>query len=48
MDMEDDMVLPTEHVPENINSTHIYDVVSANNDNGIGEKAESPGDQHHF
>ncbi|KAF3333482.1 YLP motif-containing protein 1 [Carex littledalei] len=41
MDMEDDMVLPTENIPESSNSTNIYHVVSANNDNGSDEKAES-------
>ncbi|KAJ4789161.1 P-loop containing nucleoside triphosphate hydrolases superfamily protein [Rhynchospora pubera] len=47
MDMEDDMVPPTENVPENCNSTDVYNVVSYNNDNVFDEKAESIGDEAH-
>lgn len=47
MDMEDEMVPPTENIPESSNSTNTYHVVSANNDNGSDEKAESLGGKHH-
>lgn len=48
MDMEDDIVPPTENIPESSsNGTNNYHLVSANNDNGSDEKAESLGGKHH-
>jgi hypothetical protein len=47
MDMEDDMVPRSLYTPEKSNNAVIDNVVSPNNDNGLDEKAESPGDKHH-